>query len=250
MRWCAPTSAFSVWHDGKLVAQWRAATPEQRLRDVLGEDFLAHSRPLHASAGALRFSGRVGTPEAARARADHQYVYVNGRYVRDRLIAHGLRSAYEDVLHGARQPAYVLFIGVDPARVDVNVHPTKIEVRFRDARELHQGVRQAAEQALAASRATVAAPAVLARPWPAAPAATQQRPRPRRTGRAVRRGTARRLDRGGRRHPLPPPRRPTTSCRSAMRWPSSAAPTCWRRTRTGWSSSTCMQRTNGSSTNG
>jgi DNA mismatch repair protein MutL len=148
-----PDVGFAVWHEHRLVAQWRAASAEQRLRDVLGEEFVAHSRPLEQQLGALHLRGRVGLPEAARARADHQYVYVNGRFVRDRLIAHGLRSAYEDVLHGARQPAYVLFIGIDPARVDVNVHPTKIEVRFRDARELHQGVRHAAENALAPTRA-------------------------------------------------------------------------------------------------
>ena len=158
---------FAVWHDHKLVAQWRAGSAEQRLRDVLGEDFVAHSRVLHEQVGALQLQGRVGTPEAARVRADHQYVYVNGRFVRDRLIAHGLRSAYEDVLHGARQPAYVLFIGIDPARVDVNVHPTKIEVRFRDARELHQGVRHAAENALAQTRAAGLASAPLADSTPA-----------------------------------------------------------------------------------
>ncbi len=163
-----PDVGFTVWHDSKLVAQWRACPAEQRLRDVLGDEFVQHSRPFDEHIGALHLAGRVGTPEAARARADHQYVYVNGRFVRDRLIAHGLRSAYEDVLHGARQPAYVLFIGIDPARVDVNVHPTKIEVRFRDARELHQGVRHAAENALAASRATPGAAAPAAQASPAA----------------------------------------------------------------------------------
>ena len=163
-----PDVGFAVWLDGKLVAQWRAASAEQRLRDVLGDEFVAHSRALQQDIGGLRLHGRVGLPEAARARADHQYVYVNGRYVRDRLIAHGLRSAYEDVLHGARQPAYVLFIGIDPARVDVNVHPTKIEVRFRDARELHQGVRHAAENALAATRAVAAAQTPAAPPAPSA----------------------------------------------------------------------------------
>ncbi|MGL6109696.1 MAG: DNA mismatch repair endonuclease MutL [Rubrivivax sp.] len=166
-----PDVGFAVWHEHKLVAQWRAASAEQRLRDVLGEEFVAHSRALEEQVGALHLQGRIGTPEAARARADHQYVYVNGRFVRDRLIAHGLRSAYEDVLHGARQPAYVLFIGIDPARVDVNVHPTKIEVRFRDARELHQGVRHAAENALAPTRAAGAAPAGDAAPLPAPAAA-------------------------------------------------------------------------------
>ena len=163
-----PDVGFAVWLDGKLVVQWRAASAEQRLRDVLGDEFVAHSRALQQDIGGLRLHGRVGLPEAARARADHQYVYVNGRYVRDRLIAHGLRSAYEDVLHGARQPAYVLFIGIDPARVDVNVHPTKIEVRFRDARELHQGVRHAAENALAATRAVAAAQTPAAPPAPSA----------------------------------------------------------------------------------
>ena len=160
-----PDVGFAVWHDGKLVAQWRASSAEQRLRDVLGADFMARSRPLQQQLGTLGLQGWLGLPEAARARADQQYVYVNGRYVRDRLIAHGLRSAYDDVLHGQRQPAYVLFIAIDPARVDVNVHPTKIEVRFRESRELHQGVRQAAENALAESRAGTL-PAAL--PLPAA----------------------------------------------------------------------------------
>ena len=176
-----PDVAFTVWSDGKLLAQWRATDAEQRLRDVLGDEFMAHSRALPQRVGELQLQGRVGLPEAARARADHQYVYVNGRHVRDRLIAHGLRAAYEDVLHGARQPAYVLFIGIDPARVDVNVHPTKTEVRFRDARELHQGVRRAAEEALAVTRAVAAADEAGAAERPPAAATAWSPPPPSQT---------------------------------------------------------------------
>ncbi len=158
-----PEVGFAVWHEGKLVAQWRAAEGAQRIAEVLGEAFMGQSRALQADQidallsgtgrAGVRVWGRIGLPDAARARADQQYAYVNGRYVRDRLIGHGARSAYEDVLHGNRQPSWVLFIEIDPMRVDVNVHPTKIEVRFRDGREVHQAVRHAVEAALALSRA-------------------------------------------------------------------------------------------------
>ena len=176
-----PDVGFAVWHEGRLVEQWRSADTAQRLADVLGPGFIAQSRDLAApvapdlqlSGGAggrgaaVKVWGRIGLPDAARARADQQYAYVNGRYVRDRLIGHGARSAYEDVLHGNRQPSWVLFIEIDPARVDVNVHPTKIEVRFRDGREVHQAVRHAVEAALAVSRAPAAG---------AAPAGAQHHP--------------------------------------------------------------------------
>jgi DNA mismatch repair protein MutL len=151
-----PEVGFTVWHEGKLSAQWRRAGAAQRVVDVLGAEFVGQSRELALETGVLRVSGRSGTPEAARARADQQYVYVNGRFVRDKLIAHGVRSAYEDVLHGGRQPAYVLFIEIAPDRVDVNVHPTKVEVRFRESREVHQAVRRAVETALAIPRAGAA----------------------------------------------------------------------------------------------
>jgi len=157
-----PDVGFAVWHEGKLVEQWRAADLDQRIADVLGPEFIANSRridvPLSLHAPAVRVRGRVGLPDAARARGDQQYAYVNARYVRDRIVTHGARSAYEDVLHGSRQPSWVLFIEIDPLRVDVNVHPTKIEVRFRDGREVHQAVRNAVETALALSRAPDAAP--------------------------------------------------------------------------------------------
>ena len=148
-----PDVGFGLWHDGRLQQQWRRSAPEVRIAQVLGDEFVAQSRPVALDLGVLRIAGRVGLPEAARSRADQQYVYVNGRHVRDKLIAHAVRSAYEDVLHGARQPAYVLFIDIAPDRVDVNVHPTKIEVRFRDGREIHQAVRRAVEDGLAVSRA-------------------------------------------------------------------------------------------------
>ena len=152
-----PDVGFAIWHEGKLVDQWRAASVEQRIADVLGEDFITESRGFEHSAGPLALTGRAGLPEAARSRADQQYVWVNGRYVRDKLISHAIRSAYEDVLHGQRQPSYVLFIEIAPELVDVNVHPTKIEVRFRDGRAIHQSVRRAFIDALATSRSAEAA---------------------------------------------------------------------------------------------
>jgi DNA mismatch repair protein MutL len=162
--------SFSVWHEGKLIQQWRRGSSQQRLHDVLGEAFVKESRELEFELGPMRMRGRAGLPDAARARADQQYVYVNGRHVRDKLISHGVRSAYDDVLHGGRQPAYVLFLEIACDRVDVNVHPTKSEVRFRDSHEVHQGVRRAVEAALAITRSrdvqsAAQAPSLLAR-WP------------------------------------------------------------------------------------
>lgn len=152
-----PDVSFAIWHEGKLLEQWRVHPGptglEQRLSDVLGKEFVAQSLPVDLQIGPMHIVGRAGTPDGARTRADQQFAYVNGRFVRDKVVMHGARSAYEDVLHGQRQPAYALFIRIDPARVDVNVHPTKIEVRFRDSREVHQAVRHAIEQALATPRA-------------------------------------------------------------------------------------------------
>lgn len=152
-----PQVGFAIWHEGKLVSQWRSQTGDdaldRRLADVLGEDFLKTSVAVHHVHGPLTVRGRAGLPDAARSRADQQFAYVNGRFVRDKVLMHAARSAYEDVLHGQRQPVYALFIEIDPTRVDVNVHPTKIEVRFRDSREIHQAVRHALEQALSTPRA-------------------------------------------------------------------------------------------------
>ena len=154
-----PEVGFAIWHEGKLVEQWRAqqgdGALERRLADVLGDDFVRDSVAVNYQSGHITVVGRAGIPDAARARSDHQYAYVNGRYVRDKVMSHAARSAYEDVLHGQRQPVYTLYLEIDPTRVDVNVHPTKIEVRFRDGREVHQAVRHAVENALAIPRATL-----------------------------------------------------------------------------------------------
>ncbi|HET7525037.1 MAG TPA: DNA mismatch repair endonuclease MutL, partial [Burkholderiaceae bacterium] len=147
-----PDVEFALWHDGRLLHQWRTAPPEQRLRDVLGDDFVGGSRVLARETGPLAMHGRVGLPDVARARADLQYLFVNGRHVRDRLIAHAIRAAYDDVLHGQRQPVYALFLRIAPSLVDVNVHPTKVEVRFRDGRAVHQAVLHAVETTLALPR--------------------------------------------------------------------------------------------------
>jgi DNA mismatch repair protein MutL len=168
-----PDVGFAIWHEGKLVEQWRKCGLElsapdaldQRLADVLGAEFLAnsvrvdwHSKQLgEHGQPSLQVWGRAGVPDAARSRADQQFCYVNGRFVRDKVLTHAARSAYEDVLHGHRQPVYALYVAMDPTRVDVNVHPTKIEVRFRDSREVHQAVRHAVEDTLAAPRAASAA---------------------------------------------------------------------------------------------
>ncbi len=164
-----PDVGFAIWHEGKLVEQWRATfVPGQgdaqdalarRLSDVLGEDFVTQSVAVQHRVGPVTVTGRAGLPDAARSRPDHQYCYVNGRFVRDKVLTHAARSAYEDVLHGHKQPIYALYVEIDPARVDVNVHPTKIEVRFRDSREVHQAVRHAVENALAAPRAAALAAA-------------------------------------------------------------------------------------------
>jgi DNA mismatch repair protein MutL len=166
-----PEVGLAIWHEGKLVEQWRAQTIDaasdedlnvqyqraldRRLADVLGDDFLENSVAVHYQSGHVTVVGRAGIPDAARSRADQQFTYVNGRYVRDKVITHAARSAYEDVLHGHRQPIYALYVEIDPTRVDVNVHPTKIEVRFRDGREVHQAVRHAVENALAVPRANM-----------------------------------------------------------------------------------------------
>lgn len=144
-----PDVSFSVMHNGRALEHWNAGTPAQRVAKVLGEGFSLAHLPLDERAGPVAVYGFAGLPTASRGRADQQYFFVNGRFVRDKLLTHAVRSAYEDVLHGDRYPSYVLFLEVPPESVDVNVHPSKIEVRFRESRSVHQFVFHAVQRALA-----------------------------------------------------------------------------------------------------
>ncbi|MGF6539980.1 DNA mismatch repair endonuclease MutL [Paraburkholderia youngii] len=144
-----PDVAISVLHNGKAVEHWNASEPAARVAKILGDTFATAHLPLDESAGPLAIYGCAGLPTASRGRADQQYFFVNGRFVRDKLLTHAVRAAYEDVLHGERYPSYVLFLDLPPEGVDVNVHPSKIEVRFRDSRSIHQFVFHAVQRALA-----------------------------------------------------------------------------------------------------
>ena len=146
--------AFMLKHNGRVSHVVRAQAGPERAAALLGDAFFTNSLQVETQVGALHIFGRAGTPQAAGERADGQYFFVNGRYVRDRLLSHAVRAAYSEMLHGARQPSYVLFLEIDPRTVDVNVHPAKTEVRFRDARAVHQFVYHAVQRALSPSAAT------------------------------------------------------------------------------------------------
>ena len=148
---------FRLSHNGKPVRIWKAARDEQaqlqRVAEVLGDEFPTQSLRIdHAGAG-LHLSGWVGLPTASRGQADSQYFYVNGRLIRDRIVAHAVRQAYADVLFHGRHAAFVLYLELDPAGVDVNVHPAKHEVRFREQRLVHDFLFRTLHEALAQTRA-------------------------------------------------------------------------------------------------
>ncbi len=167
-----PSVAFSLTHDGKDKRRLASTDFSGRIRALMGEEFMACARLVEAVAGPLRLSGFAALPAHARFARAEQFFFVNGRFVRDKLLSHAAREAYADVLHGTHQPAWVLFLELNPAAVDVNVHPAKTEVRFRDARGVHQFVFHAVHRALAtplaAARATAAigAAAAIAPPTP------------------------------------------------------------------------------------
>ena len=148
-----PDVALQLSHNGRVSLRLPSGRREARVRSLLGDDFLNAARLVEADAGPLRLTGYASLPAYSRSSRDAQFFYVNGRFVRDKLLTHAIREAYADILHGSRHPAYVLFLELDPYGVDVNVHPAKIEVRFRDSRAVHQFVYHALKRTLAASGA-------------------------------------------------------------------------------------------------
>jgi DNA mismatch repair protein MutL len=153
-------AAFSLRHNGRQVWRWEAAVDEaareRRVAAALGAEFMAQAIPVRHAAAGLALSGWISRPTFSRGQADQQHVYVNGRMVRDKLLNHALRQAYQDVLFHGRHPLWLLYLELDPARVDVNAHPQKFEVRFRDARLVHDFLRHALSDALAGARAGAA----------------------------------------------------------------------------------------------
>ncbi|RAS10023.1 DNA mismatch repair endonuclease MutL [Cupriavidus alkaliphilus] len=144
-----PDVTISVHHNGKPLEHWNAGDVASRTAQVLGNDFARARLALDEHADTLSLYGFAGLPTASRGRPDQQYFFVNGRFVRDKLLNHAVRSAYQDVLHGDRFPSYVLCLDLPPEMVDVNVHPSKIEVRFRESRAVHQFVYHAVQRCLA-----------------------------------------------------------------------------------------------------
>ena len=170
-----PDVELRVSHNGKPSRRYRAGDLDAaaRLGETLGDDFARSALRIDHGGAGMRLHGWIGQPHYSRASADQQYLYVNGRAVRDRSVGHAVKLAYQDVLYHGRQPAYVLFLELDPTRVDVNVHPAKHEVRFRDARLVHDFVFRTLQEALAHTRAgaevggTAAVPAMPAAGQPA-----------------------------------------------------------------------------------
>ena len=144
-----PDVGFMLQHNGRAISRYSISPAKKRFAEILGAEFSAESISVEEEAAGLKLWGAIAKPTFSRNSRDTQYVYVNGRFVRDKLLSHAIRQAYQDVLHHDRHPAYVLFLELDPSLVDVNVHPAKTEVRFRDGQAIHRFVFHSLHKALA-----------------------------------------------------------------------------------------------------
>ena len=163
-----PEISFNLTHNGKTIWQLPAHTPAGRIAAILGDEFGLAAVAVERQAAGFTLTGLAALPAYSRSNRDAQYFFVNGRFIRDKVSSHALRQAYQDILHGQRHPAFVLFLELPPERVDVNVHPAKSEVRFRDSQAIHSFLFHTLQDALASPHGEVAAaPPVAQRPAPA-----------------------------------------------------------------------------------
>jgi DNA mismatch repair protein MutL len=159
-----PDVAFSLQHNGKTIWQLPRHDLAQRITAILGSEFSQYAVNVERKIGALHLYGIAALPAYSRSSRDEQYFFVNGRFVRDKVLMHAVRQAYQDILHHQRHPAFVLFLDMPPEQVDVNVHPAKSEVRFRESQGIHQFVFHTLQQAVSATMAEAAAPTATATP--------------------------------------------------------------------------------------
>ena len=270
---------FALVHNGKTVWSLPPATTQaQRLARVsklCGDDFAAHVIELRQDGESLRLSGWLALPTFSRSQSDLQFAFLNGRFVRDKLIAGAARLAYQDVLFNGRFGAYVLYLDVDPGSVDVNAHPQKLEVRFRESRRVHDFMFRTLERALAATRPSAESPGSAPLDWltgsarhanVAAPSQARfvlPEGQPNRAAADVyrslvgeslagrgadwrvapkmRRGVRYGRVRAGR--ATPPPRATRCTRRSGSPWRSCMESTFWLKPRTAWCWWTCTRRT-------
>lgn len=148
-----PQVSFRIFHNNKPSRHWPAGTIQDRVMQILGAEFVEQSVGLETEAGLIRLEGLIIRPAFAKARTDQTYTFVNGRFVRDRVMTAAIQSAYKDVLHGDRKPSYILYLSIDPHAVDVNVHPAKHEVRFRESNAVFGFINKALQEALAENQA-------------------------------------------------------------------------------------------------
>ena len=165
----APDVAFSLQHNGKTQWQLKASTPEERIAAILGEAFANAAFIVDEGASGLAIRGMAAKPAYSSSSREDQYFFVNGRFVRDKLLSHALKQAYQDVLHHQMHPAFALFLSISPEEIDVNVHPAKTEIRFRESRAVHQFVFHAIDKGLSPPSAAPTSPPLRAENRPPQP---------------------------------------------------------------------------------
>ena len=151
-----PDVGFTLIANGRPVMKLEPAlNAADRIEALMPKEFRGANREVSVTEGGMTLQGLVGLPTVSRSRADAQYFFVNGRFVRDKVLSHAVRTAYQDVMHGQSQPVFCLYLTMDPTAVDVNVHPTKMEVRFRESSRVHQFITRAVKAALAPSASSL-----------------------------------------------------------------------------------------------